>query len=417
MEQLQVLKELDFERLAGTEGEERGRKVIQGYLDRFGLPYEIEEFEIYTFDTGTAEMEIDGKRFALQPYGLEESAVVKGELCFVENADVLEYNLGAYRGKVVLSYTASKRVVELITGSGAEAYIGISSPYKDRTSLSHRQKIYENKEAIPSATIAYRDAERLIRLAGKTATIRIEQRVARRKACNVVATAGGADRDETLTYLVGHYDTVARSHGAVDNAGGAACLLKAAEVFSKNPPSRELKIIFFSGEELGLIGSFDYTKRHEEEIKERSKLVVNVDLSGEVIGHDQLYIIGTKELMGYAGGIAREEGIMYKEMLSLYSSDGIPFSVLEVPSVNIARGGGKALYHIHTGDDVPRNVSALGLKNSYVAAMGILKRVLYAGIYPGKRAIDDSLKERIESYVWGVLREKPELKWKEKYRR
>ena len=417
MEQLKVLKELDFERLAGTPGEKRGRDVLLKYLDSFGLGYEIEAFDIFTFETGTAEIEVAGRRYPLSPYGLEESRELSGELCFVENADVLEYNTGAYKDKIILSYTASKRIADLVIGSGAAAYIGISPPFKEHTSLSHRQKIYSDKVAIPSATVLYKDAERLLKQSGKSAIIRINQKVSKRKAHNVVVLVGEAKRDDTLTYLVGHYDTVARSHGSVDNAGGTVCLLKAAEAFSKKPPERQLKIIFFSGEELGLTGSFDYVSRHEDEIHKRAKLVVNVDLSGDVIGHDQLYIMGTRELMGYAGGIARENGIMYKEMLSVYSSDGIPFSVHEIPSVNIARGGGSAIHNIHTAGDVAKNVSAVGLKNSYIASMALLKRTLSADIYPIKKALEDSLKDRIESYVWHALREKPDLKWKEKYKR
>ena len=44
-------------------------------------------------------------------------------------------------------------------------------------------------------------------------------------------------------------------HGADDNASGTAAVLAIAEAISKQPRNRNLLIAFWSGEELGLLGS------------------------------------------------------------------------------------------------------------------------------------------------------------------
>jgi hypothetical protein len=45
-----------------------------------------------------------------------------------------------------------------------------------------------------------------------------------------------------------------------------------------------------------------------------------------------------------------------------------------------------------------------------------LERILNAGFYPVPRGIDDSLRDKIERYLWQSRLEKPELQWREKYR-
>jgi hypothetical protein len=95
----------------------------------------------------------------------------------------------------------------------------------------------------------------------------------------------------------------------------------------------------------------------------------------------------------------------------------MPFSTLEIPSLNIARMGGKALYYIHTEDDKAKYVTQKGLEGPYNAGVTLLSRILNANIYPVTKAIDDSLRDKIESYLYQSQLEKPELKWVEKYKK
>jgi hypothetical protein len=95
----------------------------------------------------------------------------------------------------------------------------------------------------------------------------------------------------------------------------------------------------------------------------------------------------------------------------------MPFSIYEIPSLNLARVGGKALFYGHTADDVAKHTSEYGLTDVYQASVALLQRILNAGYYPVPRGIDDSLREKIESYLWNSTLQKPELHWKEKYRR
>lgn len=411
-----LLKALDFERLAGTAGEKKAIAVITAYLSDLGLKPKLEAFDLQGFESGKGEITCNGKKWEATPYGLCGDSVTEGEMVFLENADVLLQSPGRYAGKIVLYYHSGKRMYDLYEQTRVKAFISIGAPFKKQNSLSHRQKRTE-EFIIPAATVSYATAEQLLKCDGKKIKLTIRQKAEKKKAHNIVTEIKGKGRDEVLTILAGHYDSVARSHGAGDNAGGTVCLLKAAEYFARHQPERDLRIICFSGEELGLLGSYAYVQRHEEELRQRCRLVLNVDLAGDPIGRNALMVLGTKELMGYAGGVLKEQGLLFDEQLSIYSSDCMPFSQLEIPALNITRLGGKALYFIHTEDDKAKYVSQKGLEGPYKATVTLLDRILKAELYPVNKAIDDSLREKIEAYLWQSRLEKPDLKWVEKYRK
>lgn len=411
-----VIKEIGFERLAGSKEERKAAKILSGYIKDLDLKPKLEPFEITSFETGSAKIEIDGKEFPAHPYGLNEDAVVEGELVFVDNPDIVSYNIGAFKNKIVMSYGFSRGLAPKLKKAGAHGYIGIGRPNKKANSSSHRQKTY-NEGYVNSVNVTHKDAIKLMKKSGKNIKLEIKQKVEKRTAQNLVVDIPGKGYDENLILAFGHYDSVSRSPGASDNGGGSAILLKVAEYFSKHKPLRDLRIIFFSGEELGLLGSQAYVKDHLQELKKRVKFVLNVDVAGDEIGTDHLNVIGSKELLGYLDGITKEIGLTFRSKLDIFSSDSMPFTPYEIPSVNIFRAGGKGSSGIHTPDDHPRYISNKGLKNTLNATLNILKRVSKAKVYPIKKEIDKSLKEKIEKYLYNLNYEKPELEWEPKYKK
>ena len=409
-----VIEELGFERLAGTEGERRATEILSNHIKDLGLKPKLESFDLVTFDPGEAKISIDGKDFPAVPYGLNENAVIEGEFIYLDNQEIINCNKGAFKGKIVMSYGFSRKLALDLKAGEVAAYIGIGRPGREANMSSHRQKSSVDGY-VHSVNIKHETGEKLLKYSGKNAKIEIKQKVQKQKAHNIVVDIKGKGRDKNLTLVVAHYDSVARCAGSSDNGGGTVTLLKIAEYFSKNQPERDLRIVFFSGEELGLLGSQSYAKKHKKELEEKIGFVVNVDVSGDPVGIDSAGILGTKELLGYFDGITKEIGLVFKSKIDIYSSDCMPFSVYEIPSVNIARSGGKANFFIHTPDDIPKHVSQKGLENTINASLNLLKRVLNAKVYPIKKEIDKSLKEKIEKYLWNLNYEKPELFWTPKY--
>ncbi|MEI6515639.1 MAG: M28 family peptidase [bacterium] len=412
---LTVMKELDFERITGTAGERRARRILAGYLTRLKVAHREHSFRIRTSDRGQATLRIGGKTIPVHPFGLCGRLDLSAPLVFVENLDLLHYTPGRHTGRLVMFYESSLPLREIKTTNRLAGLIRIGRPDQPPTSYNLPQREFKGVPTVPMVSIAYADAESLIPLSGHRARLTVSQRTHITRAANLVASIPGSEPDGTLTYAVAHYDCPAGTNGASDNGAGTVNLLSVAEYFARNPPKRDLTCIFCSGEELGLKGSSSYVRDHLKEVRTRGRLAINLDLSGEPIGQNVFMVTGTPELKGYVGAVAREDGFLFKETLDIYSSDNMPFAYEEVPAVSIARIGGRAGARIHSALDRVENLSRAGLEQTSGAAIAILRRVLNARIYPIRREIDPSLREKVEKYQYNSTREKPDLHWRAAY--
>lgn len=415
LDQVKLLKKLDFERVAGTEGEARARQILCKELDRLGVAWQPQAFRLRTSTTGQGTLKIGKDRIIVHPFGLCGSQKLSGPLHFVESLDALHYSPGRCDGGIVAFFDSTLPIRDVKRQNKLLAIVRIGNPDRPPTSLNQPQKEFPGVTSIPMVSISYEDAERLKRLAGREAELTVEQEVFEAEAVNIVATIPGSDPDRSLTYAVAHYDCPAGTHGGGDNGAGTVNLMKVIEHFSIHRPKRDLKCIFCTGEELGLLGSQAYVREHLDEVRERGRLLINLDLSGEPIGRNCLMVTGTPELKGYAGAVAREDGFLFNESLDIYSSDNMPFVYEEVPAVSIARMGGRTINRIHTAWDFVENVTAEGLAQTSGAAISILKRVLNAQVYPVRREIDASLRDKVEKYQFNSTKEKPALAWRAGY--
>lgn len=415
IDQIMVMNELDFERITGTAGERRARRILAGHLDRLKVQHREHVFPIRTSETGSGTLTIGRQQFSVFPFGLCGDLDVTAPLAFVENIDLLHYNPGIHDGCLVLYFDQSLPLREIKKCNRLAGLLRIGRPDLPATSYNLPQKDFAGVPFVPMVSIAYAVAEKVTGLAGKQARLQVFQKIRKVKAANLVATIAGSDPDGALTYAVAHYDCPAGTHGASDNAAGTVNLLAVAAYFAGHRPKRDLVCIFCTGEELGLHGSGAYVQDHLDEVRTRGRLVVNLDLSGEPIGQNMLMVTGTNELKGYVGAVAREDGYLFKENLDIYSSDNMPFAYEEVPGVSIARWGGRTVSRAHCAEDDVANISAMGLEQTSGAAIAILKRLLNAKIYPVRREIDTSLREKIEKYQFNSSKDKPNLNWRASY--
>ncbi len=413
---MEIVKALEFERLAGTEGEKRAAEIITSYVDKMGLSCEYEPFPLYTFEPGTAKIVIQDTQIEGIPFGLNENFYAENRFIFLDNPNIVGIKKAEYRDKIVVGYGYSRKLANDLKESDVQAYIAIGTPEKPAVSLSHRQSTY-SAGYIPTISISYEDGIKLKNLSGSKGKLIIEQKVKKSKASNIVVNMPGKGKDENLTLITAHYDTVAHSPGAIDNSGGVVAVLKAMEYFSTHKPSRDIRFIFFSGEEVGLLGSQNYLHKHKDELKKRAGMVINIDLSGDIIGVDTAFIHGSAELKGYFDGVTREQGLLFQCLSEIHSSDIIPFTQHEIPGVSLSRRKGKANHFIHTHKDDSTNVTEAGYKNTMQATINFARRVVNAEIYPYLPYIDESLKEKMEKYIWNLTGEEPILYWTPKYKR
>jgi N-acetylated-alpha-linked acidic dipeptidase len=102
---------------------------------------------------------------------------------------------------------------------------------------------------------------------------------------NVIATIPGADAPDEWIIYGNHHD--AWVNGAQDPGSGASVVLETARTLSELlktgwRPKRTIKLALWDAEEFGLIGSTEWVEKHEPELKRKTVLYLNTDMTGKL---------------------------------------------------------------------------------------------------------------------------------------
>jgi hypothetical protein len=114
---------------------------------------------------------------------------------------------------------------------------------------------------------------------------------------NLEATLPGSDLADQMILSGAHYDSTSESPttsapGADDNASGAAMVLGAARVLAGCQPRRTIRLLLFSNEEKGVIGSTAYVQSIKASLpKEKLIGFINVDMVGFGPDNDDLELV------------------------------------------------------------------------------------------------------------------------------
>lgn len=93
---------------------------------------------------------------------------------------------------------------------------------------------------------------------------------------NVVADIPGSEIRDQWVVAGAHLDTFPGTVGAADDAAGCGVLLEIARRLAHQPARRNVRLVWFTGEELDRCGSQMYVKRHRGELPQHV-LYLNVD--------------------------------------------------------------------------------------------------------------------------------------------
>ncbi|XP_063909154.1 carboxypeptidase Q-like [Zophobas morio] len=146
------------------------------------------------------------------------------------------------------------------------------SPFSLNTPHTGMQSYAENVTKIPGAAITIEDAHFLQRLQDEGKTIKIllkmeAQTLPDTTSRNVVAEIEGTEHPEKVVIVSGHIDSWDVGNGAMDDGGGlfiswgALALLKSLGLTAK----RTVRAIFWTAEELGFVGAYQYATDHANE--------------------------------------------------------------------------------------------------------------------------------------------------------
>ncbi len=123
---------------------------------------------------------------------------------------------------------------------------------------------------------------------------------------NLTGTLPGRDRTLPALLLLAHYDSVAGSPGAADDAAGVAAILEVVRALGVGSPRlRDVVVLLTDGEELGLEGAAAFFRR--DPLAQRVRVVINLETRGGG-GRASMFETGTLNgaaMRVFAGAVRR----------------------------------------------------------------------------------------------------------------
>lgn len=176
------------------------------------------------------------------------------------------------------------------------------------------------------------------------------------ETANVTAILNKDEKHNDIVLLAAHYDCWDGAEGAVDNASGVATLLHIAGLLKSTGISfdKEIRIAFFSAEEMGYHGAYHYLSSLTADERNRIS-VYNLDMTGRsTLGGGDMLTVSTEPVTGsYIPESAQSNGISnaidkakaligdmgekkYYSPVAAGRHDIVPFRQADIPSVTLS---------------------------------------------------------------------------------
>lgn len=171
-------------------------------------------------------------------------------------------------------YATLNKINVLLKKSGAVAIINTGGKNIDGTVFVQSLAGYKltNPESLPTVSMSLEDGQKIKRLIESGHPVEIALNINGKfstedtKGYNVVAEIPGTDPKlkSQLVMLGGHLDSWSAATGATDNGAGCIVMMEAVRLLDSLglKPKRTIRIALWSGEEQGVLGSFNYVKNH-----------------------------------------------------------------------------------------------------------------------------------------------------------
>ena len=378
--QLEFMKQFDYIREAGTDGEEKAALEIQRELKSFGVDSRLEEFEIDTWRILKAEFTVTEpfeKTYTVAGYGRCGSTPADGieaPFLYAENGD--DINLSQAKGKIVLvNNPVNKDMYKKLVHAGAAAFLSITGTPIDEgpDRLLYTRGVPKMEETpIQGLVIHHRDAMELVEAGACRARLTLLQEPEK---------------------AVSHYDSVPQGPGAYDNMAACAIILELCRYFKAHTPRRTLEFIWFGAEEKGLLGSRNYTEVHKEELKQHC-FNMNVDLAGQLVGGTVIGVTGDPSICSMIEYMAHETGIGMVTRNAIWGSDSNTFAWNGVPAMTLNRDG----FGMHTRHDIVDYISPWSLERSARLLGHIAESLGNIPVIPFKREIPETFMKELDRY-------------------
>lgn len=395
-------------RLAGSDGERQAGGYIAEQFERLGARVSLEEFpvrerHVERFDLrirlGSKWLQFPGSLMSSTP-GTAGRPVTAPIVFFETPAESRRHDLSHLTGKAVVHLGAhiESRAYYRRLMAARPAFLLIvdvrypgDTPRADGMFPAYTSAI----GAVPTINVAYLDAWRWKAEAASAARLTLTGGMRPAISQNIVADLPGSDPESGLLLLGAHHDTQADSVGADDNAVGVAGLLEVTRQLAPERHRRGIRLISFGAEEQLSVGSAAYVRRHRAALRERARLMFNLDACGSLMGWTELVVNGPRQLTEFVVPCFERAGHYVKATNDILPySDHFPFAAAGIPSLYLGRANCTAgrFFHHRADDDmsrvsIPLLVALSGIVGSLMLELTNARRLPFpVKIPPGQAA-------------------------------
>ena len=367
----QFVADTAYVRESGTKGEHKAAEYIlktaeqvaamPGKAEYIQTP-RMEIFQCPDFQQKKAELVI------CQPY--EKSYPVRAYLngaCTLEDGITAPFFFAGKGDDISLSQAKDavvmvcdpvrEAMIDKIKAAGILGFVTVYGTPLDKGEDRIPQQYRRKESDLPGASIHYLDAWEIVEKEASLCRLNIRQSEISRKSANVAVRILGKEYPEEIVTVTAHYDSVPEGPGAYDNMSGGAIVMEAFRYFAEHRPARTMEFIWFGSEEKGLVGSRNYVKSHEAEMKNHV-FNLNVDLAGQLLGGNVLGVTADPSVCTELKALMEENRLGVTIKNQVWASDSNTFAWKGVPALTLNRDG----FGMHTRHDTVEYISPRGLE-------------------------------------------------------
>jgi carboxypeptidase Q len=322
----------------------------------------------------------------------------------VKGAILLAYtDLGSTWADLFKEYTQSPGVIDRAVKGGAAAILWMGA--RERMLLYRHTDTGDGQlDRIPQAVVSREDAMRLARaIAANPGKVRVHFSMPNKiggpvEQENVIGEIRGYEKPDEAVILGAHLDSWELGTGALDNGCNAALVIEAARAIKATGllPRRTIRFALFSGEEQGMLGSWQYARAHRAELDKIRGVIVYDSGIGRVTGYS---LTGRADIEDGVREVLKpldSWDITHHTLDGDIGTDNWDFLLEGVPTLVAEQDEANYLPNYHAASDTFDKVDIRELKiNTAIAALtawGIADRTAPLGKRQSRAEIEELLK-------------------------
>jgi carboxypeptidase Q len=213
-------------------------------------------------------------------------ATVKGAILLVSS------EIGSTWADLFNEYALPPAIIDRAVKRGASAILWMGA--RERLLLYRHTNVGDGQiDVIPQAVVAREDAMKLSRtIATVGGKLRVRLSIPNKiggpvDQYNVIGEIRGREKPEESVILGAHLDSWELGTGALDNGCNAALVVEAARAIRATGlvPRRTIRFALFTGEEQGMVGSWQYVVAHRPEMDKIRGVIIFDSGVGRVSGY------------------------------------------------------------------------------------------------------------------------------------